>query len=351
MPGVVRSDSRLAVVEVDGVQVGITDSVTGGALSSMIVGLPGPGDTINQHVSHPLYEPLSWTMGAALDSGLPDWIMAAVNQRTVPSRGSLSFRSTTGEEAQRLEWGELTELHVAFPLLDATRSERGVVTATLHAGRLHRTAGSPAASATPKEARQPQWLVNNFRLTIDGLDCSRVSRVQPPEVVVTIPSTAVGERREPTGAVSSRVGNLSLQLEDATGFFAWYEDVVQGGNNGTAGERSGRLECLAPDLKQVLFSVELTGLGIMRIAPQWTATSGKPSTTEVDLYCEGLLVKAPTAKQDSADRESLTDDTRTSADPAAGAGTSTTPIIETPLRNRPPIGRTIPDLPPFTRPR
>jgi hypothetical protein len=64
---------------------------------------------------------------------------------------------------------------------------------------------------------------------------------------------------------------------------------VIAGNNDATKEKNGTLMFLAPDLKEVLFTLNLAHLGIFRLAPE-KAQAGTDTIRrlKVEMYCEEI---------------------------------------------------------------
>jgi hypothetical protein len=72
--------------------------------------------------------------------------------------------------------------------------------------------------------------------------------------------------------------------------YDWLGDFLVRGNNSQEREKVGVLEYLTPDLKSVLLTLNLFGLGIFRAAPEAAAAgpSEQVRRTTVSMYCEAI---------------------------------------------------------------
>jgi hypothetical protein len=164
--------------------------------------------------------------------------------------------------------------------------------------------GSGSAPAFANSRARPM-LASNFRLSIDGLDTSRVNKVDAfvlKQVAASLSNVdrrdleqqlkkkaESGERRElAPGATVSDVSDLvfSVLTTSVGSLEKWFDSFVVQGKNAASEERTGKLELLGPDMQTVLLTVTLRGLGIYRLAP-----SGETSV-EARLYVESATIES-----------------------------------------------------------
>ncbi len=96
-----------------------------------------------------------------------------------------------------------------------------------------------------------QWRANNFSLSIPGLDCRSVTKIEGMVVKQTFVENPQSEKGKPNS--SSPVLDISnlvfyVPESDAASFFAWHEDFVIKGNNT---EDQEKMECLHSRMDQV----------------------------------------------------------------------------------------------------
>jgi hypothetical protein len=102
----------------------------------------------------------------------------------------------------------------------------------------------------------------------------------------------VGDQRSSEKELSHlEIPNLVVTLPDAAAqsFYDWHEDFVIKGNNDKSREKSGTLEFLAPNLKDVLFKLTLSNLGIfsLKSVPSGTNTA-TIRQVQAEMYCEQI---------------------------------------------------------------
>ncbi len=142
----------------------------------------------------------------------------------------------------------------------------------------------------PKPSPQKRFLPSNFRLEIDGLDCSKVSKIDSFTVKQSIVADPIGETRDvPNEPGKLDFPNLRITLAEAGAatWTAWFDDFVLKGNNDESAEKGGRIVFLAPDLKQELGRIELHNLGIFALRHPAPAAEAV-SRVVAELYCERM---------------------------------------------------------------
>ena len=231
----------------------------------------------------------------ATSSGLLDWVVASWGSKPPRRDGAvLACDLDYLVHSERGFTGALIAA-TAFPAFDAAAKTAGRLSVTF-APLTILTATDPATKLAVNlatGAKQTQWLTSNFRLEIDGLDCTKVSRIDP--FVVSRPI----ERVESHGSVGLVAGpidfpslRITLSAVSAGSWLAWHQDFVVAGNNGPAGEKHGVLTLLASNLQTELAHIELSGLGIFRLTtdPPEDASPSQVARWYAELYCEQMTL-------------------------------------------------------------
>src|SRR3954452_18949403 len=106
-----------------------------------------------------------------------DWIASTLDRKFARKDGAGSFQDYTGSEKERLVWqgGLLSEL--GFPAVDSVSKESALLTVKVRAELTQHKKGSGLKSQAGGITKQKKWLASNFRLTIDGMDCTTVRTV------------------------------------------------------------------------------------------------------------------------------------------------------------------------------
>ena len=284
-------------IEVDGGMVGFAKSVDGGgAFSDVVVEKIGADHVARKHLAGVKYEDITLAIGAGMKDGMYDWIAATFDRKYERKDGAVSFMDYRGAEQRRLSWfnGLITE--VDFPKLDASSKDAASLTVKISPEYTRAVKGSSTKSSLDGSGSKPgiekKWLPSNFRLSIPGVDCSRVNAIDALVVKQHVTEDAIGDERDLTrepGALE--IPNLVVTLDQAHAgdFEKWFDDFVIKGNNDQSHEKEGKLEFLAWNTSTALFTLTMRGLGIFRMTPLSEASgSEKISRVKVEMYCEEM---------------------------------------------------------------
>jgi hypothetical protein len=253
----------------------------GGALFAGIVKeTGGSGAYVKKHLAQPEFEDIITDLGLAMPDTLFDWIAAAWAAGDQPKDGALlAVDHQLAIKSER----QFTAARIAattVPALDA--ASKAALPLSLRLKPASITLAPGAGKLPLGKAKQRLWQAANFRLTVDGLDCTKVSRIDS----FTVPG-AVG------GKVDFPVLAVTLAAASAATWAAWFDDFVVDGNNGDGAEKSGQIAFLLPDLKTVLARIELQGLGIFRLDTAPGGPNQMPRLT-AGLYCERMSLHRDT---------------------------------------------------------
>jgi hypothetical protein len=324
-------------LSIGGVFMGFCE-VQGGAAVGEVVSVPvGAGEAPDKHIATVRYEPIEIRGGSGMTPAFLDWLAGAL-EKEERSDGQVTAFDAAGKAAGGYDFRGAILTAVQFPALDGSSKEAALLTIRLAPEETSRTkSGAAAASAVGSKAKT--WVAANFKLSISGLEqaCAKVNRIEPVSVSRELVAEDLGEVRvthaEPT---AFDVSNLSFTVaaSSAQPFLDWHESFVVKGDNGPDRERTGSVSLLTADLKASLLEVSLSGLGIVRAAPEPAAASAEAiRRVRVDLYCEQLRVAtpAPAPPTDPGDESP--------PDPGGGGATDTGGVGPSPIR---PVGDRFP---------
>lgn len=283
-------------LQLDGANVGNVKSASGGDIvGSVIEERAGAGLLTKKHLGATAYEDIVLEVGLGLERSLYDWIAASWTGKAAPKSGALLILDGNMQAQGSRAFDNALISETTFPPLDGGSKESGTLRVVLSPERVRTTAGGAAKGTVGNKAKA--WIVSNFRLELDGLDCKRVSKIDSFTVKQTIATSAVGPGREVSkdpGKLS--FGDLKITLAEAgaESWRTWHDDFVVRGNSGDKNEKNGRIVLLGPDLKEELAEIKLSNAGIYAL--RGTPSAAKVETTarlEAELYVERmeLLVK------------------------------------------------------------
>ena len=144
-----------------------------------------------------------------------------------------------------------------------------------------------------KGQKRDQWTPANFRLQIDGLDCTGVTKIEPVAVTAVVAEEPSGEYRDYEKSVGHlEVSDLVVTVSEnkAATFHAWHDDFVIKGKNGSQYEKNGTLEYLSSNMQDVLLTLQLRNLGIFRLASAEATSSETIPRVTASMYCEEITL-------------------------------------------------------------
>ena len=287
------------MVELDGTPAGFAESVEGGdVFSDVVVEKIGADGIARKHLAGVRYDDLALVTGANMSQSFFEWIASTLDRKHTRKNGAISFQDYTGSEKERLVWQDGILSEVGFPAVDGSSKESAHLTVTVRPELTQHKKGSGLKSQVKTETKQGKWLASNFRLTIDGVDCTSVRSVDGLTVVQTAAPQAIGEKRVDVEPSTLQIPDVVVTVAEshAGDFLAWHDDFVVKGNNGQDQEKEGKLEFLSANRQDVLFTLSLHGLGIFRIGRvKQTSGTAAIATVEAHIYCESMSFSYPKA--------------------------------------------------------
>jgi len=284
-------------IELDGIMAGWVGSVEGGHATSDVVNEKlGPDHIIHKHIGGVKYEDITVSCGTGMSKGFYEWIKASFDHNYMRKSGAIITADYNYKEHARLSFFNGMPIEIGFPALDAASKDAAKMTIKIapEYTRYTTTTGGPSVAGkyAIKPGVQKKWLPANFRLKIDGTDCTRVNKIEAITVKQKVVENPVGELRDyEKEPAHVEVPNLVITLAESHSkeFYDWHEDFVIKGNNGDDKERGGTLEYLDPSLKEVLFTLTFMHLGLFKLTPEKVeAGSENIRRVKAEMYCEDI---------------------------------------------------------------
>jgi hypothetical protein len=279
MPALRALAVQRSALELDGVPAGLLNSVEGGgAAGEVVVEPPSIPGVQGKHLGAVHYQDIAMTCGAGMSVAFWELLQSALRGEATSVSGAIVGYDQSLTERRRMEFKNALITEITFPKLDAAAKEAALLTVRLAPESTRRVKAGNAKLPAPPAARQKAFTQANFRLAVDGLP-------DAAKTVSKVDALTVGIQ-----ATSLEVPNLvvSLAQSAAEPFEIWHEDFVIAGNQK---QRSATLDLLAPDLKQVLLSLQLSGLGIFRLAyDRIDAATEKIAGVTASMYCEQIAL-------------------------------------------------------------
>lgn len=291
MPGGRTFGAGRFFLELDGLPSGFLRSVDGGAISAEVVSVPGQAYFDGKHLGRVLYEDFAIELDLSLEAAVYEWIANTLIGKHLRRDGSITAVDTQLKARSERAFFRALITEVTVPAMDASSKEPAFLTVRFapEYTRMKKGSGATVKSST---AKQKAWQASNFKLEIDGVDCTKVNKIEAFTVRQAVVRDDVGEsrdfEREPARLEFPNL-RISVPESSAQTWIDWFDDFVVKGNDDSSNERTGTLTFLTPDRKTPLGKVAFFNLGIFRLErePQ-PAGVDAVARLRADLYCERL---------------------------------------------------------------
>ena len=284
-------------LEISGNVVGFVTGTEGGSAFGDVVKVPGEEFFFKKHLGNAGFRDIRIEFGADMEKSFYNSISLALQGQQVRLSGAIVGADFQGTVRSRLEFQEALITEVTFPALDATSKDAAKMSIVLSPEHTVLNRKASGKLSPPSVKTQKRWLTANFRFAIDGIDTTRVSKVEA--LTVKLPRITFGECLHCDGVASgpTKVDFPDLVIttgEPADSLYDWFEAFVLDGNNDDASERSGSIQYLASDLKTVLFTLNFKNLGIFDLMPVAVDAGGNAVPKLLtSMYCETMEFAVP----------------------------------------------------------
>jgi hypothetical protein len=258
----------------------------------------GAAGFVKKHVGQPRYEDFELEAGFAMAKPFYDWISAAWNMSNQRKSGAIvntDFKLTPVSERQFVD---ALIAETTIPALDGSSKDPAFITVKL-SPEYTRAAKPTGTVGKTTPAAQKAFLPSNFRVEIDGLDCSKVNKVDSFTIKQSVAAAAIGDARDYEKQPGSiEFPNLKITFAEVTAktWDTWFEDFVVKGNNGEANEKKGAIVLLSADRKTTLARITLHNLGIFALRRhRQVANDEAIQRVTAELYCERMELQVGAA--------------------------------------------------------
>jgi hypothetical protein len=277
----------------DGVFAGFLTGFSGGNVVGDVIKVqPVGADRVQRkRVGPPHAEPITVECGLSMAKPFYEWIKSSIEpgSRPLAKNGAIVEFDGTFKEMGRRNFSNAAVTEVEFPSCDGSSKDPARLTVTFQPQTVALAPGSGATA--PRQVAPARLLRSNFKLRIQGLEeaLTRTTAIEAFDIKLTGGASDL-LHREPARTVID-LPNLSITVGDSLigQIYAWHQEfVLKGGGK----PRLGVLDYLSPDLKSVLMSVNFSGLGIIKVAPEPLTAGAAPAIrrSRVEMYCEAVTV-------------------------------------------------------------
>lgn len=294
-------------LSLDGTMVGVLRSMEGGTIKAEVVTEPAAANEFaKKHIGQPKYGEFTVQLGFDLLPPVYDWIGNTWNKTQPLRNGAVVLTDYQFHTVRTHEFTNALITETTIPTCDGSSKEPGYLTIKFAPEITRVKKGDGAQVQVPVPKKQKTFIPSNFRLSIQGLEdaCSKVSKVDAFTFKQSVAPDDIGHPREP-GKLEFPNLKITLAEVDSGPFTDWFNSFVLLGNATDDQEKTGSLELLAPNLKDVLATIKFIHLGIFAVNP--TAPLPDPCdcdccktakkapdkirTVTVELYCEQMEFK------------------------------------------------------------
>lgn len=280
----------------DGVKCGFVKKMGGGAISAEVVKEAVGGQYIvHKHIAQPKYEDISLDIGFSMSKAVYDWIAASWAMNYQRKNGSLVACDYKLDAQSEREFFNALVTETTLPACDGGSKDPTYMSLKFAPEYTRFKKGSGKAVAELKADNQKVWLPSNFKLEIDGLDTSKVNKVDSLKIDQKVQTDDIGGTRDAMKeAAIVNFPDIKITFAESTAqsWIDWFDDFVIKGNCTQDKEKNGRLVFLSPNLQDELLSVNFYNLGIFKYnVDDSEANKESIKRNTVELYCERMELK------------------------------------------------------------
>ena len=268
----------------------VSSAVGGSAFADVVNEKVGPSPFVRKHIAGVKYEDITVSAGTGMSKAFYSWIQESFAGRTPAHSGSIAGTDFNFKVIEQRDFSSALITEVGFPALDAASKDAAKLSIKFQPESTRvRFGGGGSIQPGTVNQKLAKWDVNNFKLTINGMDTSFVSKIDAINFK-WIYSSFNGETGSTFRQLSEiEVPNIKFAIAEAHAkdFFQWHQDFVINGNNSSENEKTGSLSFLSADLKTELFRLDFSGLGIFALDPDPLLTTAKEiRQVTAQLYCD-----------------------------------------------------------------
>ena len=285
------------VLSIGGTQVGSVKRVSGGDISAPVVDEPvGTSKFPKRHIGPIRYEEFVIQLGLDLSDPMADLIAGTWTGDAKRVDGAITEADydLNARSERRFKNALLTE--TTFPAMGAMDKDPGFITLKLAPETIQRVKASGKVTLDAARSRAKGWIPANFKLEIDGLDCTRVARIDSFSVKRAAAPDNVGEARDSKkepARLEFPILKITVAESSAETWISWFDEFVVKGNCDDSKEKSGTLTLLGANMKDPVARIKLQHLGICRLHQEDAeAGSDRLATLVAEVYVEGMEFQA-----------------------------------------------------------
>lgn len=254
-------------LELDGSKISAyIKTVEGGFAKAAVVDeAMGPDVYHAKHLSVREIEPFTVELGLSGSKSMLLWIQESWNKKFTRRNGQVSHGDFNKFGQFEHSFKQALIMETGFPPLDGSSPQPSYLKVKFLPEEIETKQVQSARLLAGPSPKQKEWHNSNFRITIDGVDVSKGSKVDGFTIKQGVKAMHTGRQLfpelEPTKIEFPDL-SIYLSLAFAKPMMAWYDKAVRTGAKDPSEEKTGSIEFLTPNRREVIFTVKLFEIGI-----------------------------------------------------------------------------------------
>jgi phage tail-like protein len=281
-------------LELDGARTGLFRSIEGGSIKTDVMTYQNGANYDRwRQLGKPKYEDIKLQIGMSMSRPFYAWIKDFFTGVATRKTGAICAADFNYVERARREFKGALIKELTFPKLDGQDKAAAYMTVGVAVEEIvFKPGDNEVLLPGGGTENQKIWTANNFRLKIDGFDCSYVSKVDSFTIKQNIIEYHTGSQRAPIKTPSQvDFPNITfyVPLSKADEFIKHFN------KRGVKGEVPGRLTGMIQVFDQGkadTFTLNFKGADFLSVTPdKHDATSEEIKHMKVEMYVEGMTFK------------------------------------------------------------
>jgi len=248
-------------LEIDGRFAGNLSSFDGGDPIADVVETPRAGAATDKSIRNARFDDIVVTTSFP-EGLLGAWVTAFLEGKAAQHDGAVILLDLNRRPLRRVEWKGGALFSVAFPALDGRVNEAGQLTIAIRPAVVKEVGGGGQALSL---AKVRSWRAANFSLSMPGINCARVMRIEPLVVTQTYLEPPSGRDGAQPGPVHVSDLVVTVSQTGASDFALWAQDFIVAGNNSESHEKDATVHYLAPNMRDEVASLSVMSTGIFGV--------------------------------------------------------------------------------------
>ncbi len=248
----------------------------------------GADNLFIKHGSTVEIEPISVEMGMQSGTEVLSWLQSSWRKEWCRQSGMITHGNFNKKALVEHHFSDALITEATFPTLDASSKEAAFLKFKIQPEAVELKAAAKSTVHQATSPKQKMWSPNAFSFKLDGLNVSKVGKIDSFTVKQGVKALYVGGQRYPQYEPTKiTFPDLSVHISQiyAGDIMDWYQTFVMRGHRDPKQEKSGSIEFLAPDHKTVIYRINLTGVGIKGcVIERSTSSDANTKKIKFDLY-------------------------------------------------------------------